>query len=328
MEFTSLLKVEEKDSIVEEQEKIQIATLSQQIAKNKDEIVKIEAESKKNVEARDQLNIKVKDAWQEIQKMKEQRDSINEKVKSLKEQREGMRTKNVEVSSKITERKEKVTELQSKLPRVSQHELQEELDAIEWKIQTTSLDLQEEKRLIERVKQLEILLSGYKKIDKQYQKIKELQNERKPFQTSADSLHQELTELAKKSQELHLEIISKIEQAKKDKAEADNHHEAYIQGKEQTNQLLVEIAVLTGQIKGLKTSIIERNNKIREKNQAEKAIAQAKMTEEKTKKKLNNENLRETLSSQAKDKLQRGEKLSWNEFQLLDDQTEDDPDQE
>ena len=52
-----------------------------------------------------------------------------------------------------------------KLPRERQQDLQEELEAIEWKIQTTSLDLQEEKGLIENVKQLEILLSSYKKID-------------------------------------------------------------------------------------------------------------------------------------------------------------------
>ena len=51
---------------------------------------------------------------------------------------------------------EKIAELKKNVPRVSQRELQEELDAIEWKISTTSLDLQEEKRLVGEVKELEI----------------------------------------------------------------------------------------------------------------------------------------------------------------------------
>ncbi len=313
---------------MEEQEEIQITMLNQQITKNKEQIVKLDAEIKKNIETRDQLNIKVKNAWLEIHELKKQRDSINDKVKSLKEQRESLRTRNTEVVSKIKETKAKVDELKTKTPKISQRTLQEELDAIEWKIQTTSLDLQEERRLIERVKQLEIQLSGYKKIDRQYKKISELQSERKPFQMGADSLHQELTELAKKSQELHLQIISKVEQAKKDKAEADKHHEAYIQGKEQTKQLLVETAVLTGQIKGLKNTIMERNKRLREKNQADREMARAKTEEAKNQRQFADKNLREKLGSQARDKLQRGEKLSWNEFQLLDDQTEDKEDLE
>ena len=50
------------------------------------------------------------------------------------------------------------------MPRERQQDLQEELDAIEWKIQTTSLDLQQEKKdLIENVKQLETLLKQLQK---------------------------------------------------------------------------------------------------------------------------------------------------------------------
>lgn len=307
-----------------ETEESQIAMLNQEIKKKQDEINKIEVEIKNNIEERDQLNVKVKNAWQEINEIKKQRDDLNAQVRALKEQREGMRTKSAEVIDRIKETRARVDELKTKTPRVSQRELQEELNAIEWKISTTSLDLQEEKHLIERVKQLEILLRGYKKIDKQYQKISELQNERKPFKDGADSLHSELTDLAKRSQDLHLELMSKIEQAKKDKIEADLHHEVYIQGKEQTKQLLVEIAVLTGQIKRLRNTLYEKNKAIRAKNQVDRQAARTRINEEKVNRKIVNESLREKLGSQARDKLQRGERLNWNEFQLLDDQEEDD----
>ena len=50
------------------------------------------------------------------------------------------------ITIEINTIKDKIDELKKKLPRESQRELQEEHDAIEWKISTTSLDLKEEKR--------------------------------------------------------------------------------------------------------------------------------------------------------------------------------------
>ena len=135
--------------------------------------------------------------------MKTERDSINEKVKLLKQQRDEIRAKTAPITEEINAIKEKISELKKKVPRERQQDLQEELDAIEWKIQTTSLDLQEEKGLIENVKELEILLSSYKKIDAKYKKIKELIAQRQTIEAEADVFHKELTDLAKKSQEIH-----------------------------------------------------------------------------------------------------------------------------
>ena len=311
--------------MTEQQKTSQIANISQQIEKLREQTFEVNAQIKKFIEKRDQLHEKIRASHQEINQLKTERDSLNEKVKLLKQQRDLTRTKILEIVEKIKVIDEKIKELKKKTPRVNQRELQEELDAIEWKIQTTSLDLQEEKRLIENVKQLEIQLSGFKKIDRQYKKIAELQNERKPLQAQAGGFHQELTEIAKKSQELHQKMITKIEQVKNDKAEADNQHKAYIESKEKTKDSLVEIAVLTGHINGLQNSIREQNRSIREKDRSERAKEKEKTEEERKQKMLSEKDLKEKLGSEAKDKLQRGEKLSWNEFQLvMDDDAEDD----
>ena len=79
-------------------------------------------------------------------------------------QRDAVQSKIHAYHNEINAIKDKIDELKKKLPRESQHELQEEHDAIEWKISTTSLDLKEEKGLIENVKQLEILLQATKKL--------------------------------------------------------------------------------------------------------------------------------------------------------------------
>jgi uncharacterized coiled-coil DUF342 family protein len=303
----------------------QISDMHQQIANLRQQIDKADAETKKQIEKRDRLNEFSKKASQEIREIKQQRDEINEKVKLLKQQRDDIRVKTKPIMDQIAAINEKKQELKKKTPRVRQQDLQEELDAIEWKIQTTSLDLKEEKRLIGEVKQLELQLSSYKKIEKQNKKITELLNERKTFDAQADAFHQALSELAKQSQDLHVKMIAKIDEVKKSRSEADDQHKGYLQNKELIKQLLVENAVLTGQRMGLQNTIREQNKAVWEKESAERAKGRTQKEEERTRRMVDEKTLKEKLGAQAKDKLQRGEKLSWNEFQLLagDDDSEE-----
>ena len=309
----------------EQQKPIKIEDINQQIEKLREQANTAEAQIKKHVEQRNQLNDQVKKTHQEINELKTERDGINEKVKLLKQQRDEIRAKTTPITDEINAIKEKIAELKKKLPRERQQDLQEELDAIEWKIQTTSLDLQEEKGLIENVKQLEILLSSYKKIDLKYKKIKELLAQRRTLEAEADTFHKELTDLAKKSQDLHSQMIEKVNAAKVSKAQADSLHQAYVKTKEEIVLFQVKIAELTGQLRGLRASMREEEKArqiaaqqaIKEKQKAVKETQQA--TKEKQ------QAIKDKLGAEARDKLQKGEKLSWNEFQLvMGDDTEDD----
>ncbi len=117
------------------------------------------------------------------------------------------------------------------------------------------IDLQEEKRLVGEVKELEIQLKGYKKIDKKNQKIKELIAQRKTIDAQADVFHQELTDLAKKSQELHATMIEKVNAVKKDRAEADSLHQAFVKAKEQNTLWYEQIKALIDQSRGIRADI-------------------------------------------------------------------------
>jgi len=308
------------------QEKItQKDDIRQQIQKLRDEANTANVKISKFIETRNQLNEQVKKSREEIAVLKAERDSINEKVKLLKQQRDAIRAQSEPVIKEINAIKDKIDLLKKKLPRESQQDLQEELDAIEWKIQTTSLDLEEEKRLIVIVKQLEIQLKGYKKIDAQRNKIKDLIAQRGVFEAQADVFHKELTELANKSQALHSTMIEKVNVAKISRAQADSQHQAYIQTKEDIVQMSVKIAELTGHLQGLTASIYEEDKvKQIESQQANKEREQA-AKEKQQEVKVKQQAIKEKLEAEAKQKLQKGEKLSWNEFQLvMGEDTEDD----
>ncbi len=297
----------------------QIANLRSQIASLKDQVNKADSESKKQIERRDQLNEQVHKANLEIRELKKQRDQINEKVRLLKQQRDEVRVKIKPISDEIKVISDKKEELKKKAPKIRQKDIQKEINAIDWKIQTESLDLKEEKRLIDEIKQLSTQLSSYKKIDKQNKKIVEHLKERKTLESQADVFHRELSDLAKKSQDIHESMIAKIAEAKKAKEEADLQHKGFIENKEKIKTTLVDIAVLTGQMLGLQNSVREQNMAIREKQNAERAKVNERITLERNKKLLDEHALKEKLGAQAKEKLQKGEKLSWNEFQLLAD---------
>ena len=304
--------------MTEQQKTSQIANINQQIEKLREQTNEANAQIKKLIEKRNQMHEQLRKSREEINQLKAERDRLNETVKLLKQQRDAVRTQVTPIMDEVNALNEKIVELKKKLPRVSQHELQEELDAIEWKIQTTSLDLQEEKRLIENVKELEIQLSGYKKIDRQHKKIKELLAQRKTFDDQADVYHKELTELSKKSQDLHATMIEKINSMKKDKAEADNLHQAFLKTKEKNNLVYEQIRQLINQTMGLKVTI-------REQDQAKRREEEAKRKEEQAERTIKEQAIKEKLGSEAREKLQRGEKLSWDEFQLfMGDDAEDD----
>lgn len=284
--------------MTEQQKTNELAKLIQQLGTLKEQIDKANVETKPHIERRDRLNEKFKKLRHEINELKITRDNLNEKVRTLKQQRDEARATIRANIEEVKTHSQKITELKKKTPKESRRELQKEFDDIEWKIQTNPLDIKEEKRLIETVRQLETQLNIYKKIDQHIKKISEIRKELETLETNAGAAHQELTETAEKSQEIHAKMIAKISESKDIKAEADSLHAAYVQAKEQFKPLHEEFKKLTEQKKKLQAAVREEDAK-RKKN-AEQA-------------------LKGKLESQARNKLLRGEKLSWDEFKMLAD---------
>jgi uncharacterized coiled-coil DUF342 family protein len=289
--------------LTEQQKTAKIAEINQRLTALKEQINNTRAKTKTHVEKRDKLNEQFKKLRLDIQELKNERNNLNEKVKTLKQQRDETRTK---IKSNIEELKahnQRIKELKKKTPKKSRRELQKEFEDIEWKIQTTTLDVQEEKRLLETVKYLETHLNIYKKIDQRIKKTAELRKELGTLEVNADAAHQELMEIAERSQGIHAKMIAKISELKKIKSEADSLHSVYLQTKEYAMPLHQEFRKLTEQRKKLQGALRE---------------------EDKKRKKIAEEARKEKLGSQARDKLQRGEKLSLDEFKLLADNKSED----
>lgn len=248
------------------------------------------------VKKRNKLNMKVRELSQDIRINKVERDKLNNKVKVLKENRNKTHIeikKKVEIINKF---RNKIDILKEKLPNRNSLDLRNEFDALEWRIQTTTLELDEEKRLVEKVKILGTQISKYKKIEKQNVKIMELRRDIKKQEIEANKAHIELTELANKSQELHSLISSKLDELKITKDKADQLHISYSEFKKQNLPIRTESRELVQKKRKLLNSIKEKDDKKRKETE---------------------KNLKIKIKTEAQTKIKNNEKLSWNEFKLL-----------
>jgi uncharacterized coiled-coil DUF342 family protein len=273
-----------------------IDELTQKLSALKDQKDKLNAEAEEWAEKRDKLNAQFKNSHAETLELKNERDKLNEEVKELKWQRDEAKTEFHAKIEEIRKLNQDIKTLIKKKPLRSLQSLQTEFDRIEWKIQTTPLSLKEEKQLVDQVKPLETQLKIYKKLDQSNQKVIQLKSEINTLETKNKLFHEKLTETAQRSQQIHTKMLEKINDSKKIKDEADSLHKLFLQTREKIRPIQKEILEISTSIKTLRE--------------------EAKKEEEK-KKKESEETLREKLEKQAREKLQRGEKLTWEEFQLL-----------
>jgi uncharacterized coiled-coil DUF342 family protein len=318
--------------LTEKQNQSQISNINLQIDKLKEQIRDNSTQIKKSIEKRDALHEKVRKTREEVNQIKTERDALNEKVKQLKQQRDAVRVNVTPIMTEINALDEKVEALKKNLPKINYREVKKELEELEFKIATTTVDIQEEKRLIGQVKELEIQLSGFKKIDVQHKKIKELLEHRKTFDAQADVYHKELTEVAKKSQDLHAVMMEKVNLMKREREEADSLHQSFIKSKEQNNQIYEQIRLLISQSTGIRSSMREQYQSRRKEDDARRKDYEdrrrqdeAKRQQEQAERAVKEKAIKEKISGEAREKLSRGEKVSWDEFALMlgDDKDEE-----
>ena len=207
-----------------------------------------------------------------------------------------MKIRRKEKRDKISELQEKIRGLNEKRPEGNLQHVEREIEKIDWKIQTTSLPLKEEQNLVNQVRQLEAQLSVQKQIKKVKEELLELRSKEKSFGIEAKTLHEKLSELAEQSQKFHEQMLEILDKARELQVEADDAHQKYVETKQQTQKLHQKCVELVEKIRNIERDLKETADKKQAERQTE---------------------LREELEKRALAKLKRGEKLMWEEFQIL-----------
>ena len=264
-----------------------------ELKKEKRELKEKAAEWK---EKREHLREEIRKIKEEITTLKKKRNELNEKVKNLKELRNDSRSLRKEKINEIVKLKQKLKVIIKNKPKKSMKKIKEEIESLEWKLQTTPLTAEEEKPLIEKLKKLNIELKIHEQIKELKENLVELQAEVKALEAKAQKYHEEMTIIAEKSQEFHERITGLVNKIKELKKEADNAHKEFLRFKVEIKDKSGKQAKIFDEIKALKAKLheIEREETVKLEKEALKSVEE-----------------------RAKEKLKRGEKLTWEEFKVL-----------
>ncbi len=276
---------------------------TQQLQNLKQERDELNNQAKTWAEKRNNLHQEIKNLQTEARNLREKRDEINLQVQILKAAREKAKTQTKQKLEEIAKLREKVETLAPKKPKVRQADLEREIENLEWKIQTSSLPVKEEKALVDRVQALETQGVVYKQIDQLNDRLFQRRTETMALQTEAKLKHQELTTLADQSQQLHTRLTETFDKIKNLRQSADEAHQEYLENRRKAD---------------------ETHQKIIELQQKTRTLKQEREEEEKQQYELRGQALKEEAVKKAKEKMNRGEKLTWQEFQLLTEQDEAD----
>jgi uncharacterized coiled-coil DUF342 family protein len=246
-----------------------------------DERQRIKTDERKLLGALAEVRTKLDNTRTELQQSRKTRDELNETVRALKKTRDNLRAK---AKQNIT----KLKTLQKTAPKLIQSVTAEhELQQLEWQVQSAPLGKEEEKRLMMKIRALEIQVTAAKKITL-------LRDDIAKDNMEANTLHAKIQELAEESQKHHEEIVILSERFEALKIKQDDVRKSL-------NQLRGEYKDADQQYQVIRKSI----------DMAEK------MTQ-RQKEEIHKQNLKEA----AKKKLSQGAKLSLHELSALYEEEE------
>src|SRR3989449_2940348 len=247
-----------------------------------DQRQKLRMDLRKSLDKLNETRAKLSKVREELQQLRKTRDGLNDTVRALKQTRDRLRDSS----------KEKLVALRELLKKMSDRPhasiAEKELASLEWHAQTSPLEKDDEKRLMTKIRSLEIRVTGYHKVLKLRDDITKQREE-------ADQLHVRIQELAAESQKHHGDIVELSEAFQTLRLRREEQHKTLDDLKRrtaETNQKFLQ----------LRNTLTDDERKIqRQKGEA----------------------LKEALKDTAQKKLSKGGKLTLQELGALYEGTEE-----
>jgi phosphoserine phosphatase len=240
----------------------------------------------------------LKELREELIKLKQRRNDISKDITDLLKIKREHREKNREKIFKIKKLRKKFNALLLKKPERSFSSLKQEVQNIDWKIQTNSLSMIQENSLVKQVQILESQLNKYRDIERIKNEVNELQKEINISKEKIILLDGKTSKTMMFRQKFYLKFMKRLSDLKKIKKKADDIHEQFIENKEKVRAVHKNYLEILGKVRKYRKIIRDEEKK------------------EKTKKL---EELRKNLKKEILKKLKQGKKISLDEFKILNE---------
>ena len=276
-----------------------IEQLNSELDALKAERNRLNDEAKTWADKRDKLHEEIQKMRLEVKGFRGKRDELNAEIQFIKTMKEERREKRTDAIEQLKGQRLKIKTMSTMKETRSSKSLEDKIAEIDWMIQTESHSLEEEKKLVDQVKALEIQLQAHKKIEQFKGKIYGLSAEAQTLKEEIKTDSDKILELAERSQKFHEKMIAGLEKTKTLRMEADENHCKYVESREKAKACHSKFVEKLEQVKALFAAI-------RQKEEEEKSRHQA--------------NLKKQVEDEALEKLKQGKKLSFDEFKILAEQ--------
>ena len=260
---------------------------------------------KKIKEERDRLNKTARAAREQALKHRKERDRINAKVQEIKKSLGPLFDTLDEKNQALAEADKAIRDEYRGLP--SKKRVQEDLKRIEWEVMTTPTKemLGREDELIARAANLRKTLEGFKDVEIKKDKKMDYLADKKATEAEITAMRDEINKLAEQSQEHHERMILFFEQADKEKKRADEAHSRYVEKIQEVEAIKEDLNLIMPEINALRDGLKASDLKLEEMR------------------KMNATQRAEALKQAAINKMENGEKLSFEDLKLIYGDEED-----
>ncbi|MCY0859494.1 MAG: hypothetical protein OWQ54_03600 [Sulfolobaceae archaeon] len=277
--------------------------LFKEISQLREEINKLREEKRGYIEQLRSLRAKKNEKLERLRAIRTQVQTLREEYEKKKSELKQLKEKKQQLLNAINEIKKDFDELKSLLGSVGNNKkvpnpalIKKQIDELEWKIETNSLTLDEEKKIIQKIAALEAQLAKLLKIANLKQKSNENKAELLARRVELKSVNETIVKLA---------------------MELNEKRKLFLTLKQERDKLFNEIGELKKQIDELSNKIASLNSQISEKKNIlnEKVRALKQLQEGKQK---NAENtILAKKKKEVEEKLKTNKRLSFEEFLIL-----------
>lgn len=226
------------------------------------------------------------------------RDERNRLIAEKKALRDKLHAEKSDVSEKI---KELLAKKKALLSNVDYHEdeLLAQLKEISWRYQTTTLTLDEDRKAVQKISELERRLVYFKKVREVDNEINRLRARFDELRAAANATHRDVIALAEESKKYHEALIKGYEERSSLVSELDENRKAMQGIREEIAKAKDELFVANAQYRVAKNYVVQQKT--------EHLAEQAKMILDK----------KTELAEKANVKIKNGERLTFEEFAAM-----------
>lgn len=234
----------------------------------------------------------------EVRGHRQRRDEVNSLVKGLKQKLENLRAEAAKEWERYLEIKREAEKLRLTVP-TSEKKARKVFEDLEWKIQTTPFNHEEEKMLVEKIRELEAQIATHNRRSEKVRKLKEVSMKAEDLKDEGRRIRAEIVEKAKKSQIHHEKMVETLKAVDGLVAKASEAQQRFLEAKAKADEAHSKLLEALDRRRALEKDLKQFNE-----NYSARMLKKAL-------------EVREDKGRQAEEKLRRGEKLTFEEFQIL-----------